>query len=163
MIKNENILRLSRLWDVFVRWTLFAVFSSSSSSLSSSVWTEGAGLVVKGSITALAGDAVAHTGLGEPPCLSGYNYREGDLVSALSTAPVHSGDLTSLTHPARCVHRAGTYRVQPPAVVSAPAAGWSEAELSTRSALFLSGGGNHTTGEQDGQEISPSWTLRVSL
>lgn len=34
---------------------------------------EGAGLVVVGCITALAGDAAAHTGLEQPPCLSAFN------------------------------------------------------------------------------------------
>ena len=39
----------------------------------SSILTEGAGLVVVCSITASAGDVVAHTGLEEPPYLSGFN------------------------------------------------------------------------------------------
>lgn len=34
---------------------------------------EGAGLGVVGCITALAGDAAAHTGLEQPPCLSAFN------------------------------------------------------------------------------------------
>lgn len=44
----------------------FKAFSSSFSSSS----CQGAGLVVVGSISWSAGDAAAHTGLGEPPCLS---------------------------------------------------------------------------------------------
>lgn len=52
-------------WYFLLRRPLFTAFSSSPS-----VQTEGAGPLVGGSITRLAGDAVAHSGLDEPPNLS---------------------------------------------------------------------------------------------
>ncbi|KAF1392630.1 hypothetical protein PFLUV_G00030060 [Perca fluviatilis] len=70
----------------------------------------GAGLVLVGSITGLAGDVVAHTGLEEPPCLSGYNYIEVTWFQHRdsSTAPVLSGDLASPFTTGASHYRAGT-------------------------------------------------------
>lgn len=86
-------------WKVWMKSTRFAAFTSSSSSLSSpSSSSEGAGLVV-GSITSLAGDAVAHTGLEEPSCLSGFNQRGVTWFQhrSSSTAPAHgASDRTGL-------------------------------------------------------------------
>lgn len=107
--------------------TRFAAFTSSSSSLSSpSSSSEGAGLVV-GSITSLAGDAVAHTGLEEPSCLSGFNQREVTWFQ-------HRG---SSTAPVRLIERG--YHGAASVAVSAPSAGRSGAVHN--SALFCWGGG----------------------
>lgn len=84
-----------------------------------------AGLVVVGSISAWADDAVTHTGLEEPPSLSGYNYGEVTWFQhrGSSTAPAHSGDLAGPSPPRAC-DRAGV-RGASSAAVSAPATGRS--------------------------------------
>lgn len=94
-----------------------------------------------GSFTAVAGDAVAHTGLGEPPCLSGYNYRDRDLFSAPRLVNSSSGETWPAPTPPGTSGRSGFLR----AAVSAPSAGRSAAELSTHQ-HFCWGGGNRTAG-----------------
>lgn len=113
---------------------------------------ERAGLVVVGSITASADDAVAHTGLEEPPCLSGYNYREVTWFQhrGSSTAPVHGGDLASPSPPGAS-DRAGT---------RGASSGFSTSDRPEQERScppiqhFSSGGG------QDSRDISSSWTIR---